>query len=100
MHLRASRLSWEIAHGMPVPDGRKVLHHCDNPPCVYPAHLYVGTNANNARDRGERRRGREHWQQGEANLNAKLTKAQVREIIAALQVLPRRSQADIAREFT
>lgn len=95
----AHRLSWELDHGHPVPDAGKILHRCDNPPCVNPAHLYLGTPADNARDRGERRRGKEHRQHGEANDNAKLTEVQVRAIIVELQRLPRRSQASIAEQF-
>lgn len=97
--IRAHRLSWEIAHGEPVPAGRDVLHHCNNPPCCNPAHLYVGSTQDNAHDRADRKRGKEHRQQGEANDNAKLTEADVRMIIKELQRLPRRSQASIAAQF-
>lgn len=96
--VKAHRLSWEIHNG-PLPPGANVLHHCDNPPCVNPAHLYMGTRADNARDRGQRMRGREHRQRGESNRNARLTEADVRAIIAELQKLPRRSQTSIAAQF-
>ncbi len=99
MFVKAHRLSWEIANGRPVPLGLNVLHSCDNPPCVNPAHLRVGSRADNAQDRADRTRGKEHRQRGEGNDNAKLTEAQVRAILVELQRLPRRSQASIAADF-
>lgn len=44
------RVSWELAFG-PVADGLWVLHRCDNPPCIRPSHLFLGTNQDNVDDK-------------------------------------------------
>lgn len=79
----AHRVSYELAYGS-IPDGMNVLHRCDNPKCVRPDHLFLGTQSENARDmttKGRRRGGIDTSDQlGERNKHSKLTGEQVRAI--------------------
>jgi len=70
----AHRVSWELTHGK-IPDGLDVLHKCDEPSCVNPSHLFIGTQADNNLDRD--RKGRQVAPRGIHNGNAKLTDEQV-----------------------
>ncbi len=72
---RAHRVAWTIDNG-PVPDGLHVLHRCDTPGCVNPAHLFTGTNDDNVQDRGSKGR----TAKGASNGRAKLTVQQVLQV--------------------
>lgn len=72
---RAPRVSYILFKG-PIPDGLQILHSCDNPGCVNPAHLSADTSLENTRDmirKGRKPSGMNHWK-------CKLTDAQVLEI--------------------
>jgi hypothetical protein len=94
---RAHRLAWEIVAG-PIPAGMFVCHHCDNPPCVNFAHLFLGTVDDNNRDM--RDKGRDYTPDarfGEDHYRAKLTAEKVLEIRA--RVAAGEMQIDLAPEY-
>lgn len=71
------RVAWQLVHGS-IPDGMCICHHCDNPSCVRPSHLFLGTHAENTRDAV--RKGRWARQTGENSHKAKLREKDVHEI--------------------
>ena len=76
---RAHRVAWEKAFGE-IPDGLHVLHRCDNPPCVNPEHLFLGTHADNMRDMCDKGRRKGGAPTGEKNQLSKLRAADVIEM--------------------
>jgi hypothetical protein len=89
----AHRLAWFLAYDED-PGPLHVCHRCDNPPCVNPAHLFLGDDATNLSDMADKKRSA--W--GSRNHHAKLTADDVREIrrLAAGGV----RQAEIAERFS
>lgn len=89
----AHRASWAVHRGE-IPEGLHVLHRCDVRNCINPDHLFLGTQADNAKDMDSKGRRVTTRQVGESNPFSKLTEAQVREIRAGTK-----SAASYARKF-
>jgi hypothetical protein len=75
-HILAHRFSF-LLHGGEIPEGKYLCHRCDNPACVNPAHLFVGTQTDNMQDAMKKGRHRPP-PLGENHHRAKLTEEKVR----------------------
>ena len=98
--LKAHRVSWEIHNGK-IPKGSHygttcILHRCDNPPCVNPNHLFLGTHKENMNDRDKK--GRAADTRGNNNGSAKLTEEVVK-ILRALYKNRDITYVELGKEF-
>lgn len=88
----AHRIAWMIANKQEIPPGKMICHKCDNPQCVNPNHLYLGTGFDNNMDTVNR--GRAIRKTGESCSWAKLTEQDVSDIRKSTE-----SQATLARYY-
>lgn len=78
-NILAHRLSYELFKGE-IPEGKLVLHSCDNRKCVNPKHLWLGSHHDNSRDCLEKGRWKGGGPEGEKNGHSKLDELKVKEI--------------------
>lgn len=77
----ATRVMWTIVNG-PIPYGLEMCHKCDNPPCINPDHLFMGSHKENYQDALSKGRDAGMFKNGVKHRNAKLTEDQVKKIRA------------------
>lgn len=94
--MRAHRVAWILTRGQ-IDPGLNLLHKCDTPACCRPSHCWPGTQKENVHDAISKNRPVITYG-GERNPQAKLTEAQVLEIMA-IGKNTGRSQTDIATQF-
>ena len=94
--VQAHRISWELTNGA-IPSGLCVCHQCDNPRCVNPAHLFLGSRTDNHLDMVTKRRNKPGGCPRDKNPHSKLTNAQAQDALTmkALGL----SNAEVGRRF-
>ena len=97
-HRLIHRAMWERANG-PIPEGLFVLHKCDVPACVNPAHLFLGTMLDNNRDREAKGRGHPRTGARHPRPTAKLNASQVAEIKKRLKTPYHGINNQLAKEY-
>jgi hypothetical protein len=75
----AHRIAWTLTRGE-IPSDMLVCHSCDNPPCINPEHLFLGSPLDNTRDMDKKGRRKSHGPRGERAWTSKLNAASVLEI--------------------
>lgn len=88
----AHRYAWTSENG-DIPDGMCICHHCDNPPCVNPSHLFLGTKKENTADMWRKGRAR---RDGEHNAAHKLS---CRDVLEIKRLLRSRTKRYLSEEF-
>lgn len=104
-YARTSRMAHRIAYTLsfgPIVSGHFICHKCDNPACCRPDHLFAGTHSDNMKDMAAKKRG--SWitrpdlvPRGERNVNAKLDRRAVFEILRLRRAGTR--VTDLAKQF-
>lgn len=97
----AHRVAWELAKG-PIPSGQSVCHRCDNPRCVNPSHLFIGTQQDNIRDAVRKGRWtvRKLSDDDVARIREMSAAGMQHKAIAKVYTVGRSTISDIVRGFT
>jgi HNH endonuclease len=97
--MRSHRAAWIRAYGA-IPSGMCVCHKCDNPQCVNPEHLFLGSHTDNMRDMWAKGRARPHkYERGAKHPRPKAKLTEETAIYAMVRLLAGESQKSVAASF-